>query len=162
MLRVFLVVIFLFCQGCYSDDSEPEPTRHIHTSFSDSTGLMVSNSDGLSQQLIKESLDVRVVASKSAQWLIVEDMQLSNLVIIRTFRLNKGKYEEVELPEIKSQWETLADQADISYENLIQPRIGIEGMGISASGETVLLHFRADTGNVGYPEIDSVVEVSLD
>jgi hypothetical protein len=154
-LGVLLIVLCL--QGCAEST---EPVRRVHTSFSESSGLIVVDSTGLSQQLIEESLGVRVVVSPSGQWIVVENMQLSNLVVIRAFRYIDGGYREITLPEIRRHWKALARKAGITFEDLMHTRVGIEEFG--SSENTVLLHFQADTGLKDKPEIDSIVEIRLD
>jgi hypothetical protein len=158
MLKSFAALLLLLSlQGC---SDTPKPARQVQTSFSGSSGLTVSDSTGLSQQLIKESLGVRVVASENGQWLLVEDMQLSNLVVVRAFQYRDGSYREASLPGIRQQWQSLAQERGLAFEDLMHPRVGVDGFGIDE--KTVLLHLRADTGLASNPEIDSIVEISLD
>ncbi len=154
-LGIFLIVLCL--QGC---TESTESVHQIHTSFSESAGFIVTGSNGKPQRLIEESMGVRAVVSPSGEWIVVEDMQLSNLVVVRAFRYTDGGYLEVVLPGIRSQWETLARQAGVKFEELMRPHVGIEGFGPSES--TVLLHFQADTGPVSSQGIDSLVEIELD
>jgi len=144
-------------EGCAENTKS---VRQVHTSFSESAGFTVTYSTGESQQLIEESLGVREVVSPSGQWIMVEDMKLSNLVVLRTFRYDDGRYREITLPAIRRHWEALAQKAGITFEDLIHPRIGIEKF--APLGNTVLLHFQADTGLKDQPEIDSIVEIRLD
>jgi hypothetical protein len=152
----FLLIVLCF-QGCAEST---EPVRQVHSSFSESSGLTVVDNHGKSQQLIAESLDVRVVVSPGGQWIVVEDMQLSNLVVIRAFKYTEDSYQEIALSEIRQHWEVLSREAGIAFEDLVHPRVGIEGFG--SSENVVQLHFRADTGLIENPEIDSVVEIGLD
>ena len=152
-----LLLIVLFFQGCVEST---EPVRQVHTSFSELSGLTVVDNNGKSQQLIAESLDVRVVVSPGGQWIVVEDMQLSNLVVIRAFKYTEDSYQEIALPEIRQHWEALSRKAGIAFQDLVHPRVGIEEFGPLEN--TVLLHFQADTGLKEHPEIDSVVEIGLD
>ena len=151
-----LLVVLCF-QGCAEST---EPVHQVYSSFSESSGLTVVDNNGKSQQLIEESLDVRVVVSPSGEWILVEDMQLSNLVVIRAFKYTGDSYNEVTLPETWQHWETLATEVGITFEDLIRPRVGIEGFG--SSEKSVQLHFQADTGLKDHPDIDSLVEIPLD
>jgi hypothetical protein len=157
MHRTLSILLIVLClQGC-SDNTES--LRQVHTSFTESSGLTVIDHNGKSQQLIGESLGVKVVVSPSTKWILVEDMQLSNLVVIRAFRLTKQGYQEVLLPEMKHQWEAFAQQAGVNMEDLIHPRVGIEEFGPHEN--TVSLRFRADVGTAGNDMV-SVIEISLD
>ena len=157
MLRGLKVLLLLLCLQACSD--QEAPNRQIHSSFSEVTGLTVTDNSGLSQQLIAESLGVRVVISNNAQWLLVEDMQLSSLVVVRAFYYEGDRYHEVGLSELRRRWELLAEEAGVEFEDLIRPRVGIDGFG--SDQQSVLLHFRAETGLRAHPEIDSVVEIPL-
>ena len=154
---LFVLAIALCSQGC--SESE-EPARHVHTSFSEATGLQVYDSAGLSQQLIRESLGVRAIVSPSGRWIAVEDMQLSNLVGVRAFEYTDGNYREVTGLGIRQQWEALAEAAGVEMEELIRPHVGIEAFG--PGEDTIFLRFKADTGMSGHPEIDAVVEIPLE
>jgi len=147
----------LFLQGC---SENAETVRQVHTSFSESAGLTVTEAGGLSQQLIAESLGVRVVISPSADWILVEDMQLSNLVVIRAFRYVEGAYRESGIAEMRPLWEKLASQAGIAFEDLVHTRVGIEKLG--PAERSVFLHFQADSVTGEGPGIDSVLEIDLD
>jgi hypothetical protein len=153
-LGILLIVLCL--QGC-SDKSES--LRQVHTSFSDSSGLTVTDNNGKSQQLIAESLGVRVVVSPSTEWIMVEDMQFSNLVLIRAFHYTRQGYQEVLLPEIKQQWETFAQKAGINMEDMIHARVGIEEFGPLEN--TVSLRFQADAVTAGKQDLVSVMEIRL-
>ena len=109
--------------------------------------------------MIAESLGVRVVVSNDGQWLLAEDMQLSNLVVVRAFHYEGDRYREVGFSELRRHWEVLAEEAGIEFEDLIRPRVGIEGFG--PDQESVQLHFQAETGLRANPEIDSVMEIPL-
>jgi hypothetical protein len=154
---LFLLLCALYLQGC---SETTEAVRLVHTEFSESSGLTVTDGSGNSQQLIRESLGVRVVVSPNANWILVEDMQLSNLVVIRAFQYVDGAYREIPVGEIRRQWETLAAQAGATLDELIHPRVGIENFG--PTGNSVLLHFQADTRSGSTPDIDSIVEIELD
>lgn len=154
-LCIFLLVLCL--QGCAENS---EPVRLIHTSFSESSGLTVTEGAGKPRQLIAESMGVRVMVSPGGEWIVVEDMQLSNLVVIRAFRHGQEGYRETDIAEIRPHWEMLARQAGVPFEDLIHPRVGLEAFGSSEG--TVLLHFQAYTGPGEHEEIDSVVEIQLD
>lgn len=157
-VRTLGFLLLLLClQGC---SEESEPARQVHTSFSESSGLTVSDNTGLSQQLIRDSLGVRVVLSDDARWLLVEDMQLSNLVVVRAFRYNGASYQEVALPLLRRHWERLAGESGLAFEDLLRPRIGIEGFGPGEN--SVRLHFRADSPGLQHPGIDSVVVIPLE
>ena len=157
MPRYLGVLLLLLCLLACSDQGATH--RQVHSSFSEARGLTVTDNSGLSQQLIAESLGVRVVASNDGQWLLVEDMQLSSLVVVRAFHYEGGRYREVGLSELRRRWEVLAEEAGIDFEDLIRPRVGIEGFG--PDQESVQLHFRAETGLLAHPEIDSIVEIPL-
>ena len=157
MPRYLGVLLLLICLQACSDKEVPH--RQIHSSFSEATGLTVTDNSGLSQQLIAESLGVRVVISNDGQWLLVEDMQLSSLVVVRAFHFDGDRYREVGLSELRRRWEVLAEEAGVEFEDLIRPRVGIEGFGPGKG--TVRLHFRAETGLRANPEIDSIVEIPL-
>ena len=155
ILSILLIVLYL--QACSDNTESP---RQVHTSFSDSSGLTVTDNDGNSQQLIAESLGVRVVVSPNAEWIMVEDMQFSNLVVIRAFHHTSHGYQEVFLPEIKQQWEAIAQEAGINMEDLTHARVGVGEFG--AHENTVSLSFQADAGTVGKRDLVSVIEIKLD
>ncbi len=158
MHRIFGIVLIVLClHGC-TDNTES--LRQVHTSFTDSSGLTVTDNNGNSQQLIAESLGVRVVVSPSADWLVVEDMQLSNLVVIRAFQYTSHGYQEVLLPEVKQQWQAIAQKAGINMEDLTHARVGIEEFGPHEN--TVRLSFHADAATAGKPDLVSVIEINLD
>jgi len=158
ILRALGALLLLLClQGC---SEESEPARQVHTSFSETSGLTVSDTAGLSQQLIGDSLGVRVVLSGDARWLLVEDMQLSNLVVVRAFRYTGEAYQEVSLPVLRKYWEALARESGLEFEDLVRPAIGIEGFGPGEN--SVLLHFRADSPGLQHPGVNSVVEIPLE
>jgi hypothetical protein len=87
-------------------------------------------------------------------------MKLSNLVVIRAFRYSGDRYEEVPLPGIKRQWEKLARAGGVAFEDLVNPRVGIEGFDSSES--TITLLFQADTGLQDRPELVAMVEMPLE
>jgi len=154
-LGVFFLVLCL--QGC-SDNRNPP--RQVHTAFADTTGLTVTDNNGKIQQLIPESLGVRVVVSPSTEWIVVEDMQFSNLVVIRAFQYTGNGYREVPLPQIKQQWEAIARNAGVKLEDLTHTRVGIEEFG---PRENILkLSFQADAAAAGEPDLVSVIEIKLD
>jgi hypothetical protein len=155
LLAALLIVPLL--QGC---GAEQAPAQPVQTSFAETSGLVVEDGRGKTQQLIPDALDVRAVVSPSGRWILVEEMKLSNLVVIRAFRFSGDRYEEVALPGIKRQWEALAAEAGVAFESLVNPRVGIEGFGPSEN--TVLLLFRADTGLAEQPELAAEVEVPLE
>ncbi|MGK2925135.1 MAG: hypothetical protein ACSLE2_05895 [Lysobacterales bacterium] len=155
LLAVLLLVPLL--QGC---GAERTPAQPVHTSFSATSGLVVEDGRGKTQQLIPDALDVRAVVSPSGRWIAVEEMKLSNLVAVRAFRFSGNRYEEVALPGIKRQWEALAAEAGVAFEDLVNPRVGIEGFGASESTITLLL--QADTGRQDRPELVAMVEVPLE
>lgn len=155
LLAALLLVPLL--QAC---GAERTPAQPVHTSFSETSGLVVEDGRGNTQQLIPDALDVRAVVSPSARWIAVEEMKLSNLVVIRAFRYSGDRYEEVPLPGIKRQWEALAAEAGVAFENLVNPRVGIEGFDSSES--TIMLLFRADTGLQDRPELVAMIEVPLE
>lgn len=155
--RYLGVLLLLLCLQACSD--QEAPYRQIHSSFSEATGLTVTDNSGLSQQLIAESLGVRVVVSNDGQWLLVEDMQLSSLVVVRAFHYEGDRYREIGFSEVRRRWEVLAEEVGIDFEDLIRPKVGIEGFG--PGQESVQLHFRAETGLRAHPEIDSIVEIPL-
>ena len=154
-LGIFLLVLCL--QGCAEST---EPIRQVHTSFSESSGLIVTDSSGKSQRLIKESIGVRAVVSPSGEWIVVEDMQFSNLVVIRAFHHTQSGYQEVLLPEITRQWQAFARNAGSSLEDLMHARVGIEEFGPLEN--TVRLRFQADGEPAGSPDLVSVIEIKLD
>ncbi len=157
MHRAFCIFLLsLFLHGC---GESAQPVRLVHTSFSEESGLTVVAGTGKPQQLIEESLGVNVAVSPGGQWIVVEDMQFSDLVVIRAFQYTNDGYRETPIAEIRLQWETLAHQAGLSFEDLIHPRVGFEEFG--SAENTVLLHFQADTGIAGNDRIDSVLEVQL-
>lgn len=149
-----VLLLALWLHGC-GDDTHP--AHQVHARFSDSSGLIVTDDNGESQQLIAESLDARPVVAPSGQWIAVEDMQMSNLVVVRLFRHHNGAYEEIALPEIRQHWEALARESGIAFEDVLRPRVGIESFG--PAERTLLLRFHADAE--GDREIDSVVEIAL-
>lgn len=157
-LRRFAALLLagLLLQGCTED---PAPVRQVHTSFSEATGLVVTDDRGRSQQLIAESLAVRAVVSPSGRWIAVEDSKLSNLVIVRVFHYSGERYEEIPLPGIREQWQAMAREVGLEFEDLINPRTGIEGFG--PNEETILLQFSADTGLFERPELVAPVEIAL-
>jgi hypothetical protein len=156
--RILGVVLIVLClHGCTNNAETP---RQVHTSFTDSSGLTVTDNNGNSQQLIAESLGVRVVVSPSADWIVVEDMQLSNLVVIRAFHHTSHGYQEVPLPEIKQHWQAIAQKAGINMEDLTHARVGIEEFG--PHDNTVSLSFQADAAVAGEPDLVSVIEIKLD
>ncbi len=152
-----ILIIVLCLQGC-SDNSET--LSQVHTSFSESSGLTVTDNSGKSQQLIGESLGVRTIISPSTKWILVEDMQFSDLVVIRAFHRTRQGYQEVLLPEIKLQWEAFAQKAGVSVDDLLHARVGIEEFG--PDEKTVILRFQADAGMAGAHEVVSVMEIRLD
>ena len=154
-LGILLIVLYL--QGCAEST---EPIHQVHTSFSESSGLIVTDSNGKSQQLIEESMGVRVVVSPGGEWIVVEDMQLSNLVVIRAFHHTERGYQEVLLPQIKRQWEAFARNAGTRLEDLMHPRVGIEEFGPLEN--TVRLRFQADGEPAGSPDLVLVIEIELD
>ena len=147
----------LLLQGC-ADDAVP--VRQVHTSFTEASGLLVTDGQGLSQQLIPESLAVRAVVSPSGRWIAVEDTRLSNLVVVRAFRYSGERYEEIVLPGIREQWHAMADRAGLEFEDLINPRVGIEAFG--PLEQTLLLQFRADSGLAAEPELSARAEIALE
>ena len=158
MISIRAALLFaLLLQGCAEDAA---PVRLVHTSFSAASGLVVTDSQGLSQQLIRESLAVRPVVSPSGRWIAVENSRLSNLVVVRAFCYSGGRYEEIPLPGIREQWRTIAGRAGMAFEDLINPRVGIDGFG---PGErTLSLHFRADSGLPDGPELSAHAEIKLE
>ena len=152
-----ILLLALLTQGCTED---PPPVRQVHTSFSETAGLVVTDDQGRSQQLIAESLAVRAVVSPSGRWIAVEDSKLSNLVVVRLFRHSDGRYEETPLPDIRENWRRLAHEAGLELEELINPRVGIEGFG--PDEETLQLQFSADTGLFEQPELIAMVEIALE
>lgn len=155
--RAFCILFLsLFLHGC---GESAQPTLLVHTSFSEASGLTVVVGTGKPQQLIEESLGVNAAVSANGQWIVVEDMQLSDLVVIRAFQYTNDGYRETPIAEIRLQWETLAHQAGLSFEDLMHPRVGFEEFG--SSENTALLHFQADTGIANNDRIDSVVEIQL-
>jgi hypothetical protein len=155
LLAMLLLVPLL--QAC---GAERTPALPVHATFSETSGLVVEDGHGKTQQLIPDALDVRAVVSPSGRWIAAEEMKLSNLVVIRAFRFSGNRYEEVALPGIKRQWEALAAEAGVAFEDLVNPRAGIEGFGPSESTITLLL--QADTGRQGRPELVATVEVPLE
>lgn len=153
---LYFLLCALLLQGC---SESAETVRQVHTSFSESAGLTVTDAGGLSQQLIAESLSVRVVISPSADWILVEDMQMSNLVVIRAFRYVEGAYRESIIAEMRPLWEQLARQSGIAFEDLVHTRVGIEKLG--PAERSVFLHFQADSVTGEGPGIDSVLEIDL-
>ena len=151
-----ILLLTLLLQGC---SEEPAPDRQVHTSFSESAGLVATDNQGRSQQLISDSLAARAVVSPSGRWIAVEDSLLSNLVVVRLFRFSGEKYEEMPLPDLRKEWDALARSAGLEVEDLINPRVGIEGFG--PNEETILLQFSADTGLFEQPELIAAVEIGL-
>ena len=143
--------------GCKDDAG---PARAVHTSFGEATGLVVRDSRGNIQQLIPDSMAVRAVVSPSGRWIAVEDSRLSNLVVVRVFRDSGERYEEIPLPAIREQWRSIAQAAGLEYEDLINPRVGIEGFG--PDERTLRLQFRADSGLAGQPELSGQAEIALE
>jgi hypothetical protein len=152
-----ILLVALLLQGCAEDAA---PVRQVHTSFTEASGLVVTDGQGLSQQLIAESLATRAVVSPSGRWIAVEDTRLSNLVVVRAFRYSGARYDEVALPGILVQWETMASSAGVEFEDLINPRVGIEGFG--PGEQTLLLHFRADSGPAADTELSARADIALD
>lgn len=140
--------------------ADGDPPGQVYTSLSEVSGLTVTDNDGKSQRVIAESMGVRTVVSPGAEWIIVEDMQQSNLVIIRAFHYSDNGYHEVFLPETRQQWDVIAQEAGMSMEDLTNTRVGIEEFG--PLGNTVSLRFRADAGKGNGPDLVSVIEVNLD
>lgn len=156
MTRPLVLLLFaLLLQGCTE-----EPARQVHTSFSEASGLLVEDNLGLSQRLIPESRGVRAVISPDGRWIAVEDSKLSNLVVVRAFRYSGGRYEEIPLPGVRQKWEAVANEAGLDFEDLINPRVGIEAFG--PGGKTLLLSFRADTGLADRPELQGQAEFLLE
>lgn len=150
----------LLC-GCGPSD----PAAHqIQTQFQETSGLTVTDSNGKSQQLIKDSLHARAVVSPTGQWVAVEDMKMSDLVVVRLFHHHNGRYDELELPELKQHWGHLAEQAGITFEDLVRPRVRIENF--DPAEETLLLRFQAEAepqgGDAFSNEIDDVVAIPLE
>lgn len=157
MRNALLGAALLLClQGCGQDTAPGQP---VHTEFSQSTGLTVSDADGTSQQLIADSLDARAVVSPSSQWIAVEDMRMSNLVVVRLFHRQGGHYQEVALPELRTHWEQLAQQAGIAFEDLVAPRIAIESFDENESH--LLLRFQAQAEPQGTADLVSVLAIPL-
>lgn len=156
MTRPLVLLLFaLLLQGCTE-----EPARQVHTSFSEASGLLVEDNLGLSQRLIPESRGVRAVISPDGRWIAAEDSKLSNLVVVRAFRYSGGRYEEIPLPGVRQKWEAMANEAGLDFEDLINPRVGIEAFG--PSGNSLLLSFRADTGLADRPELQGQAEFLLE
>jgi len=151
-IGVLLLLVWL--QGCGADTRAP---HQVHVQFSDTSGLTVTDDSGKSQQLIAESLDVRPVVAPSGKWIAVEDMRMSNLVVVRLFRYHHGTYAEIALPEIRQHWEALARESGIAFEDLLRPRVAIESF--DPTEKILLLRFQADTD--GDREIDSMLEIAL-
>ena len=149
-----LLFFLLSLQGCGEDARTP---HQVQARYSHASGLIVTDGSGKSQQLIAETLDARPVVASSGQWIAVEDMRMSSLVVVRLFCYQNGAYEEVTLPEIRQHWEALARDSGIAFEDLLRPRVAIESFG--PAEETLLLSFRADTE--GGREIDSMLEIVL-
>jgi hypothetical protein len=153
-----LVLALALClHGCAP--STPQP-HQVQIQFLESSGLTVTNSSGQTQQLIADSRDARAVVSPSAQWIAVEDMQMSNLVVVRLFHYQDGIYEEIALPELRQHWEQLARQAGITFEDLVRPRIAIESF--DPAENTLLVRFQAETEPQGGKGIDSVFAIPLE
>lgn len=156
-LARFALLLVLLLPGCSEDSAPP---RQVHTAFTEASGLVVTDSLGLSQQLVAESQAARAVVSPSGRWIAVEDSRLSNLVVVRVFRFDGERYEEVPVPGIREQWEKMAAGSGLSFEDLINPRVGIEGFG---PGErTLLLQFHADTGFADPTELSARREIGLE
>ena len=156
MARLVLLLALLL-PGCAEDSPPP---RQVHTSFTETAGLVVTDSQGLSQQLIAESQAARAVVAPSGRWIAVEDSKLSNLVFVRIFRYDGKRYEEVAAPGIREQWRRIAAGVGLSFEELINPRVGIEGFG--PEERTLVLQFRADTGLADPVELSARHEMSLE
>jgi hypothetical protein len=152
-----LLLVALLMHACADDAA---PVRQVHTSFTEASGLVVTDGRGPSQQLIPDSRGVRTLVSPSGRWIAVEDTRLSNLVIVRAFRYSGERYEEVPLPGIRQRWQSIANQAGLQFDDLINPRVGIEGFG--PEERSVLLHFRADSGLPDAPELSARAEIALD
>jgi len=154
LLCLFLTVLCL--KACAEST---EPVRRIHTAFSESSGLTVVDGLGNTQQLTEGSLAAEAIVSSDGRWILVEDMQMSNLVVVRTFKLTRDGYREVSTPDLRQHWLQLAEDAGLTFEDLEHTRVGAEGFG--PFDETVMLHFQADSGLVNSPVIDALVEVEL-
>ena len=150
---------FCIALGLQACADNGDRNRQVHTSFSELTGLTVVDDKGNSQLLIKGSLASRAVVSADGQWIAAEDMKMSNLVVVRVFRFNGDRYQEIPMPELRQHWVTLARKAGVEIEDLIRPRVGVEKFG--ASGTSVILSFQADTGMGDSPVIDALVEIKL-
>lgn len=134
-----ILTLVLWLCGC----GQSNPAGHlIQTQFLETSGLTVIDSSGESQQLIENSLHARAVVSPSGQWIAVEDMKMSDLVVVRLFRRHNGRYQELELPELRQHWMQLAEQGGIPFEDLIRPRVNIDNFG--PSEKTLLLRFQAE------------------
>lgn len=158
MTRLLAALLFVpLLQGC---GAERTPALPVHATFSEPSGLVVEDGRGTTQQLIPEALAVRAVISPSGRWIVAEEMKLSNLVVIRAFRYSGDRYDEVSLPGIRRQWEALAREGGVAFEDLVNPRVGIEGFDPSES--TITLRFRADAGLQDRPELIATVEVPLE
>ena len=157
LLLAVLPPLSLALHGC-SDDAAP--VRAVHTSFSEAAGLVVTDSRGNSQRLIPDTVAARAVVSPSGRWIAVEDSRLSNLVVVRLFRDSGQRYEEIPLPEIREQWRSIAQAAGLEFEDLINPRVGIEGFG--PDERTLRLQFRAESGLAGRPELSGQAEIALE
>ena len=151
------LVLALLLQACAE---EAVPARQVHTSFTQAAGLVVTDSQGLSQQLIAESQAARAVISPSGLWIAVEDSRLSNLVVVRIFRYTGERYVEVPMPGIREQWQALAGEAGLDFEDLINPRVGIEDFG--PDERTLSLQFRADTGLAEPAELSAQRAIELE
>ncbi|MCP4048511.1 MAG: hypothetical protein GY732_21240, partial [Gammaproteobacteria bacterium] len=64
------------------------------------------------------------------------------------------------LPEVKQQWQAIAQKAGINMEDLTHARVGIEEFGPHEN--TVRLSFHADAATAGKPDLVSVIEINLD
>ena len=144
---------------CSCGQHEPAVDR-VQTQFSESSGLTVTDSSGQSQLLIPDSLGARAVVSPSEQWIAVEDMQLSDLVVVRLFRYRDGSYREIGLPELRQHWEQLAQQAGIAFEDLVHPRVAIASFGPDES--MLLVRFQAEVEAEGASGIESVLAIPLE
>ena len=151
-----LLVVLAVLYGC--SDNTPA-VRHIHTAFSETSGLTVSIDNGPTQRLLDRSQDARAVVSPDGRWILVEDKQFSNLTVIRAFVFSADGYREIELPALRVNWEALAAEVRLSIDDLLRPRVGIEGF--VPGGESVLLHFQADAADRKHPGIDSVIAIPL-
>jgi hypothetical protein len=153
---LYIAAFALSLHGC----GQGTPADHgVQTQFSPSSGLTVTRNDGKSQQLIADSMDARAVVSSSAHWIAVEDMRMSNLVVVRLFHGHDDTYVEVALPEIRGHWEYLAQEAGITFEDLVRPRVTIESFGPDEG--VLLVRFQAEVEPLGDKDIDALLEISL-